>query len=66
MAPDSAEWAAWCGERDIDPLNSGRRGWITSASTYIRGAEYLQWNDEGGDVIVDVLHGDEIDIPADV
>ena len=59
LATDSEEWLAWCEERDIYPLNSGRRGWCDSARTYIRGADYLAYS---GDEIVNVLHAEELEI----
>ena len=34
-------FVAWCKEKDVRPLNGGRRGWWPLLSSYIRGAEYL-------------------------
>ena len=34
-------WSAWCEQYDIWPLNCGRRAWVHSASTYIRGATHM-------------------------
>lgn len=35
----------WCKKYDFDPLNSGRRAWCSSLSTYFRGAAGVAFND---------------------
>ncbi|MCY4057545.1 MAG: hypothetical protein OXG44_06055 [Gammaproteobacteria bacterium] len=38
------KWGDWCRARNIDPLNGGRRAWISALSTYLRDADYLVWH----------------------
>ena len=56
------EWEKWCdahGMRTLGP--EGRRAWIDSLSTYLRGAEYLVYHD--GELI-DICDADSLE-PAE-
>ena len=45
---DEQEFKAWCEKHGVDYLGeTGRRGWWSDESTYIRGAEYLFISDCG-------------------
>ena len=51
------DWCEWCSERDIHPLGSGRRGWWSELSTYIRGAKYILYI---SGIPVDILDDGEL------
>lgn len=44
-AENGKEFDEWCKKYDFDPLNSGRRAWCSSLSTYFRGALGVAFND---------------------
>lgn len=39
------KFKAWCDDNGFVPLNSGRRGWSSSLSTYLRGASGIAYAD---------------------
>ena len=59
---DEDKFVAWCEENGVDYLGpqSGRRGWWSDLSTYIRGAEYLFTVESTGDRLL--LYEDDFTI----
>ena len=57
-AIDPDAWVEWCELRGFDPLNGGRRAWIQSLETYLRGAEYLLYR-EGQ--LIDLAYEQELE-----
>lgn len=43
-AENGKEFDEWCKKHDFDPLNSGRRAWCSSLSTYFRDALGVAYN----------------------
>ena len=54
------EWEKWCEDHDFTCLGNhaeSRRAWISSLSTYIRGAAWLVYSDGG---LVDLAYKDDV------
>ena len=54
------QWEEWCDAHDMRTLGpEGRRAWIDTLSTYLRGAEFLVYR-EGE--LIDICEADDLEL----